>query len=159
MKKVFLDTNVVIDFLAARPNFVEDAAKIMTLAYKGQISIYASAITFSTASYVMGRHHANSDEDIRLTVADFIKTCNVTVVDGKSVKYATLGEFDDFEDAMQYESAVSANCDLIVTRNLDDFTNSKLPVILPGEFLSDFVLQWARSKDRIDINDKNKDKA
>lgn len=139
MKQVFLDTNVVIDFLAARPGFVKDAAKIMTLAYKRQIYVYASAITFSTASYVMGRHHANSDEDIRLTIADFIKTCNVTVVDGKSVEYATIGDFDDFEDAMQYESARSSGCELIITRNIDDFLNSELPVMQPQEFLADFI--------------------
>lgn len=141
MKRVFLDTNVVIDFLAARPNFVDNAAKIMTLAYHGDISVYASALTFSTASYVMARHHLNSYVDIRLTIADFIKTCGITVVDAKSVEFAVQGVFNDFEDAMQYESAVCAECDLIVTRNIEDFSNSELPVLLPDEFLASFIAQ------------------
>lgn len=139
MKRVFLDTNVVIDFLAARPDFVEDAARIMTLAYKGLVKVFASALTFSTASYVMSRHHENSDEDIRLTIADYIKTCDITIVDGKSVEFATQGLFDDFEDAMQYESAVRSGCELIITRNIDDFSNSELPVMAPKEFLASFA--------------------
>lgn len=138
MKNVFLDTNVVIDFLAAREKFVVDAAKIMTLAYSGDINIFASALTFSTASYIMAKHHANSDEDIRLTIAEFIKICRVTVIDNESVYFATRGIFDDFEDAMQYESAVRANCSCIVTRNSDDFLSSKLPVFTPKDFLLDF---------------------
>lgn len=135
MRRVFLDTNVVIDFLAVRQKFVEDAAKIMTLAFKGNIKVFASAITFSTASYVMARHHANSDENIRLTIADFIKVCNVTVVDVDSVSFATQGIFNDFEDAMQYESAVKASCEVIITRNVDDFSDSELPVYSPKDFL------------------------
>lgn len=135
MRRVFLDTNVVIDFLAVRQKFVEDAAKIMTLALKGNIKVFASAITFSTASYVMARHHANSDENIRLTIADFIKVCNVTVVDVDSVLFATQGIFNDFEDAMQYESAVKASCEVIITRNVDDFSDSELPVYSPKDFL------------------------
>lgn len=135
MRRVFLDTNVVIDFLAVRQKFVEDAAKIMTLAFKGNIKVFASAITFSTASYVMARHHANSDENIRLTIADFIKVCNVTVVDVDSVLFATQGIFNDFEDAMQYESAVKASCEVIITRNVDDFSDSELPVYSPKDFL------------------------
>lgn len=135
MRRVFLDTNVVIDFLAVRQKFVEDAAKIMTLAFKGNIKVFASAITFSTASFVMARHHANSDENIRLTIADFIKVCNVTVVDVDSVLFATQGIFNDFEDAMQYESAVKASCEVIITRNVDDFSDSELPVYSPKDFL------------------------
>lgn len=136
MKKVFLDTNVVIDFLAVRKEFVEDAAKIMTLAYEREIDVFASALTFSTASYVMAKHHANSPEDIRLTIADFIKICNITVINKGTVEYAVKGIFDDFEDAMQYESAVNAGCEVIVTRNCEDFTSSEIPVLSPPDFLN-----------------------
>ena len=139
MKTVFLDTNVVIDFLAARADYIEDAAKIMTLAFEKEIKIFASALTFSTASYILAKHHANTAENIRLTIADFIKICNVTVVDEESVKFATEGVFDDFEDAMQYDSAKRINCEVIVTRNPDDFKNSEIAVMMPSEFLNSFV--------------------
>lgn len=138
MRKVFLDTNVVIDFLAVRKDFVIDAARIMSLAYKGMISISASAMTFSTASYVLARHHANSSENIRLTISDFIRICHVTVVDEKSVMFAVKGLFNDFEDAMQYESAKKVGCEIIVTRNINDFAPSEIPVMSPKEFLSRF---------------------
>lgn len=138
MRKVFLDTNVVIDFLAVRKDFVVDAARIMSLAYKGMISVSASAMTFSTASYVLARHHANSNEDIRLTISDFIRICHVTVVDENSVMFAVKGLFSDFEDAMQYESASKAGCEIIVTRNADDFVSSEIPVMSPKEFLNRF---------------------
>lgn len=135
MKNVFLDTNVVIDFLAVRKDYVVDAARIMTLAFDGKIRVFASALTFATASYILARHHANSSEDIRSTISDFIKICNVTVVDGQSVSFATKGVFDDFEDAMQYESAVRSGCDIIITRNEKDFDNSKLLILSPRDFL------------------------
>ncbi len=138
MRKVFLDTNVVIDFLARRVDFFEDSAEILTLAKQGSFLVYASSLTFSTASYIMKRHHVGTAVEVRDVIAKFIKNCKVTAVDGQSVEYATTGAFDDFEDAIQYESACKAQCDCIITRNSHDFSASEIPVYEPKAFLELF---------------------
>ena len=53
MKQVFLDTNVIIDYLGNRTGFYDDAAIIMSLAINQKIKLYAAAISFATASYIL----------------------------------------------------------------------------------------------------------
>lgn len=41
----------------------------------------------------------------------------------------------DFEDALQYETAIGGNCECIITRNKKDFYFSQIPVYTPEEFI------------------------
>ena len=56
MKTVFLDTNVVIDLLDKREGFYPAAVKLFTLAYKGELSLYISPLTYATAAYILRKH-------------------------------------------------------------------------------------------------------
>ena len=47
-----------------------------------------------------------------------------------------VSQFKDFEDAMQYHSAMQAGTEAVITRNSKDFTNSKIPVMTAGEYLA-----------------------
>lgn len=93
MKKIFLDTNVVIDLLDKREPFYVEAAAIFTLAYKKKVTL-------------------------------------------KVVDDALASSFIDYEDALQYYSALNKNVDAIITRNVKDFVCSKIPVLTPVEYLS-----------------------
>lgn len=104
MQKVFLDTNVVIDFLGERANFYMAAAKIMTLADKKKIRIYTSPTSISNTYYILAKYE-NSKAAIE-KIRKFKVLCNISVMNDEVIEKAIASEFKDFEDAMQYFSLV-----------------------------------------------------
>lgn len=77
MKQVFLDTNVIIDYLGNRTGFYDDAAIIMSLAINQKIELYAAAISFATASYILSKN--NDNNRIKTLIADFCNICKVVL--------------------------------------------------------------------------------
>lgn len=141
MKRVFIDTNVFIDFIARRAGFYENAALIVSLAYRKKIWLQISALSFATASYILENHYKMKKDAILDDYIRFIELCGITTVDHETVKASVEAPFDDFEDAMQYISAREAGANFIVTRNKADFTGSVIPVMEPQEFLKRIVNQ------------------
>ena len=80
-------------------------------------------------------HHYTSEE-IFEKIDDFISICTPATVDINIAKAALSSSFKDFEDALQYYSALSENCDIIITRNKKDFAQSTIQVLEPQEFLN-----------------------
>ena len=140
MIQVFLDTNVIIDYLGNRTGFYDDAAVIMSLAINQKIELNAAAMSFATASYILSKN--NNNDRIKTLIADFCKICRVVSTDEECVNYATLSDFEDFEDAMQYKCAQKAKADYIVTRNIKDFKAANIKVRTPEDFLEDFINQY-----------------
>lgn len=141
MKKVFIDTNVFIDYVARRAEFYTPAATIVGLAAKGHFCLLVSSLAFATASYVLEKHYKMSTDMIMGSYQHFMTLAHITVMDENTVKAAIETPFDDFEDAMQYHSAMAATADCIVTRNKSDFTKSTLEVYEPKEFLDMLLTQ------------------
>ena len=133
MKRAFLDTNVVIDLLDKRERFYPAAVKLFTLACKRELSLYISPLTYATAAYVLRKHPI---EELRILLSNLRKLSHVTLADEQTVDNALSSGFDDFEDALQYCSAIKENVSVIVTRNVKDFSLSKLPVMTPDDFLA-----------------------
>jgi len=140
MTQVFLDTNVIIDYLGNRTGFYDDAAIIMSLAINQKIELHAAAMSFATASYILSKK--NNNDSIKTLIADFYKICRVVSTDEECVNYATLSDFEDFEDAMQYKCAQKAKADYIVTRNIKDFKTANIKVRTPEDFLEDYINQY-----------------
>ena len=135
MKKVFLDTNVLIDYLARRGQFFEPAAQIVQLGQQRSCEILVSALSFATASFILESHNKLSNDAIVSKFSEFVKMCNVTPVDSIIIDEAIASHFSDFEDAMQYYSAIREGADAIITRNSNDFNVAQIPVFEPQEFL------------------------
>ncbi|MBR4677934.1 MAG: PIN domain-containing protein [Bacteroidales bacterium] len=135
MKAIFLDTNVFIDYLAQRKDFYEPAVQVIEFCTKKKIKVLVSALSFATASYVMSAHNKMAHTEIKNLFSDFVKHGIITPVDSKTINESLKSEFIDFEDAMQYYSALRENADIIITRNKNDFAASKIPVFTPQEFL------------------------
>ena len=133
-KKVFLDTNILIDFFASRRDYIS-ASTIVTMAKEGRFQLLVSSLSFATASYIMNAHHRKTNAEIVAMFAEFVKMCNVTPVDSLVVDEAIASRFQDFEDAMQYYSAVREGADAIITRNSDDFSAARIAVYEPQAFL------------------------
>lgn len=131
--KVFLDTNVVIDLLGEREPFYEFAAKIATLADKGNIKIIVSALTYSTVYYLLSRFE--DKEVVKEKIRKFRVISDTADLTNRIVDKALASKFSDFEDALQYYCAVKMDCNILVTRNQKDFKESDFPVLSPEEYL------------------------
>ena len=135
MAKLFLDANVVIDFLCERgTEFYKPAATLMTMGYNKEIDLCCSALTIATACYFMEKGNATHFEIIR-KISDMTSICEVTDINWEVVELALSSEFKDIEDAIQYFSAKKNGADIIITRNKKDFRKSELLVFTPEEYL------------------------
>lgn len=134
MKKLFIDTNIVIDLLSRREPYFLEAATLFSLADKKQISITVSSLTIANTSHVLLRQMDSRKaksilRKIRLVVG-------ILALNDKIVDLALNDEtMPDFEDALQYFTALENGQDLIITRNLKDFKCSKLPVMTANQFI------------------------
>ncbi|HAJ99023.1 MAG TPA: PIN domain nuclease [Bacteroidales bacterium] len=134
MKKLLIDTNIVIDLLSRRQPFYEAAAVLFSLADKKQIELSMSSLTIANTNYVLLRQLDSVKAKSILRKLKLI--VHVLPLDDKIIGLALNDEsFSDFEDALQYYTAIENGQDLLITRNLRDFKNSKLPVMTPGQFI------------------------
>lgn len=134
MSRLFLDANIVIDLLEERHPFCEDAALLFAEAYHKRVQLFVSPITFATAAYLLGKH--NSSNDVHGLLSKLRQLVRVAATDERVVDDAIVSMFSDFEDALQYYSAVKAKADFIITRNGKDFTASKIPVMTAADYLT-----------------------
>lgn len=137
MKRLFFDANIVADVILVRQPWSESAFEIMKIASFGIFSICCSSLTLGTISYLLSKEKF-SPEIIKKKLIVFKNNCRVTNVGDEIVDLALHFAFDDFEDAMQYYSAMKEGCDVIITRNKKDFVESKIPIMEPQEFLDEF---------------------
>ncbi len=136
MTRLFLDTNIVIDLLERREPFCHDAVRIFTMAYFKKVSIFVSPITYTTASFLLRKH---GEDGMRRLLSNFRQISHVAATNEKIIDDSLASDFKDFEDAVQYYTALKAKADFIITRNGKDFANSKIPVMTAGQFLNSLI--------------------
>lgn len=134
MKKLFADTNIVIDLLSRRVPFYDEVAILFSLADKKKIELSVSALTISNTGYIM-----LSQMDVK-GVKSLLRKLRLIIkmlpLDDKTTALALNDDnFPDFEDALQYFTAIENQQDIIITRNLKDFKYSKLPVMTARQFI------------------------
>ncbi|MGB0167596.1 MAG: type II toxin-antitoxin system VapC family toxin [Luteibaculum sp.] len=135
MNRVLIDTNIVLDLLAKREEFFPAAAEIFSLADKNEIKLCFSALSIANTHYMLTK--LTSPREAR----EILRKCKVLVeilsLNDRVVDLALSDlKFPDFEDGLQYYSALENSVDVILTRNKKDFKKSKLPVLTPREYLS-----------------------
>ena len=139
IKRIFLDTNVILDLLGERIPFYDAIAKIGTLAEKGRIVLVVSPISFATVNYFISKF--KNSKVAREKLRKFKIICEISKLDEQTIEKALNSSFKDFEDALQYFSATESNCKLILTRNGKEFKKSLLPFMTPDEFLKNLKLK------------------
>jgi predicted nucleic acid-binding protein len=103
MMKVFLDTNILIDYVDHREKRVY-AGLILSMADEGLITLYASYLSYANMGYILRKR-----------------------------------THKDYEDMLQYQCALAAGYDVVVTNNKKDFHEfCKLPFLTSEEFLLQF---------------------
>ena len=135
MKHIFLDTNVLIDFLADRKPFSLEAAKLFNYSFKKKVIIYVAAVSYNNIYYIL-RQSCTHSETIK--ILDELQEWTEAIDVSKDViRKALKSEFKDFEDAIQYNCAKTlSKIDCIVTRDTKDFKASSIPTMTPKEALT-----------------------
>lgn len=132
--RIFIDTNVLIDFVCQRESFSHEASILFDLAYKRKVEIAISALSVINAYYV-GMKYKFQYEKLQETLKAILSMIEVVGLDKSILEDAFSMSVKDFEDASQYYSALSCHSDYIITRNKKDFPFSKITVLTPREFL------------------------
>jgi len=131
--KIFVDTNVLLDVLGQRQPFYSASARVWTLAETGAVKALISAISFNNVYYIVrkasGRERAEEALRLLRDVFDWVAP------DHGIINQAIDSECDDFEDAVQFHSAVSSGSRFLVTRDPDGFPVTGPPILNPEEFL------------------------
>lgn len=136
MDKVFLDTDVILDFLLDRNDFSEASVCLLTLGDMGKISLYSSGLVFSNCYYILRKisSHAKAIDALQ-SLGSFIE---FTTIDHQVVLDALHSSFKDFEDALQNAAATSAGVRILITRNIKDFKQSNLAVMTPEVYIASY---------------------
>ncbi|SEL74439.1 type II toxin-antitoxin system VapC family toxin [Parapedobacter koreensis] len=134
MKKLFIDTNIVIDLLAKRADFYKDAQELFSLPDYSDTTLYISALTFANTNYLLLKHY--KPKAVRGILVQFKVLVNILTTDDRIIELALGSDFDDFEDATQHYTALVHDMDAIITRNKRDFKTANLPVMTARELLN-----------------------
>ncbi len=132
-KRIFIDTNVMLDLLGEREQFYEPIAKIATLAEKNKLTMVVSPISFATVNYFLSKFE--NPKISREKLRKFKIICEICSLNEHTIEKGLNSSIKDFEDALQYFSATESECEIIITRNGKDFKKSLLPVMTADEFL------------------------
>ena len=134
MKKIFIDSDIILDLLAKREPHYIFAAKLFTLIDQRKIIGFTSPIVFANLHYLLKKNTSNSTALKNLRK---LKTLiNILSVDERVIEQALNSDFSDFEDAIQYFTAVNNGISLLLTRNKSDYKKSKISIASAEEYLN-----------------------
>ena len=135
--KVFLDTNIILDFYDSDRGHYMPTAVIFDLAVKGKIQLVVCAQSFITAFYILRKVYDKTT--LYKSMRSLFKLCQVSAVDSLIIEKALLREGFDFEDTVQYFSSMAIDADIILTRDSKGFNEFDIRHITAEEFLNEFL--------------------
>ena len=134
MKRVLIDTDVILDCFFDRKPFSDDAAKVLSLCESREIKGFVTSVIISNVYYLL--RQSSTHEKVIEKLTQLITITEVLTTDKDVVLKALNSNFKDFEDALQnYSAELNGQIDVIITRNIKDFKNSSLGVMTPGNYL------------------------
>ena len=137
MKRVFLDTNILMDYIDNREHGPE-AAFLLDLGKRGLVCNCVAPVTFTTMSYLL---HSRGRQEIYDCLQKSSRGIEVLPMDATQFQQSmSFGPVRDFEDMMQYQCALAGGCDVIITNDRKGFEeHSTLPIMTAAEFLQSLM--------------------
>ncbi len=137
MKKVFIDTNIIVDLIADRKPFSKYSIEIFKKAEEKKIKLFTSSHSIATTHYLLKKYLEEKIlRDVLYNLLDYV---TVIAVDTDVLKKGLRSKHKDFEDSIQILCASTIEkIDCIVTRNTKDFRESEILVLTPDEL----CLRW-----------------
>ncbi len=132
--KALIDTNVLLDHLAHRDGFCQDAAIIFSMVDEGQLTGIVSSLSIVNCAYVLPKHY--SGEAVLEQIKTMLRMFTISNVDASVLEQAASLEPYDYEDAVQYLSAMPYHPDMVITRDKKGFNDLDILVMTPAEFVN-----------------------
>jgi predicted nucleic acid-binding protein len=132
-KRIFVDSDVILDMLCKREPFYRYAAELFTLADTGKISLFTTPLVFANLFYILRK--STGIEQAKNYLRKLRILINIVPMAGKMVDLALNSKFADFEDALQYYTAKQNHFDILLTRNIKDYRGKDILVQTPEEFI------------------------
>lgn len=129
--KVFLDTNIILDTILDRPHS-DESDQIVARGVMGKFGMYTSFLSIANMAYILRKM---PQHELLALLSETCTMIDVISMDGGLLQKAIAEPFDDFEDGLQYQSAMAEGCDYIVTNNEKDWQQSTIPVYSSIDFL------------------------
>lgn len=134
MKRLLIDNNILLDVLAQRELFYKEASELFSLADTREFEMIISSLTFANTHYVLSK--LKSEKEAGNILKNFKVIVEVAPLTDKLIELSlNNSKIKDFEDGLQYYTAIENNCEIIITRNLKDFKFADIPVMTAKEFL------------------------
>lgn len=134
MKKIFVDTNIIVDLIADRRPFSKFAIEIFSKAEDKKLKLYTSSHSIATVHYLLKKYI--EEKELRNVLYNLLDYIQVIPVDLDVIKKGLKSKHKDFEDGIQMLCAYSIEkMDCIVTRNIKDFRDCEIPVLSPDELV------------------------
>ncbi len=136
--KVFVDANILVAVLNKEYPLFSNAARILSLNGKKNIQVFTSPLCLAIAFYFSTKK--SGEKLAKKKIEILYENIGVTTIDKEVTKKAMKNrKVHDFEDGLEYYSALKSKCDIIVTENQSDFYFSEIPVLGSEEFLFDKI--------------------
>ncbi|MCH7397233.1 PIN domain-containing protein [Belliella sp. DSM 107340] len=134
MDKVLIDTDVILDFFFDREPFAGFAAEILNLCEENKVIGFTTPVIICNVYYMLRK--SAKHEIIVEKIKQLLNVIEIVRMDKEVVFGALNSDFKDFEDALQNFSAIeNGEINIIITRNIKDFKESKLAVLSPEMYL------------------------
>ncbi len=131
---VLIDTNIILDYLTKREPFFRDAREILFMCASGKLNGCIAAHSVMNAFYILRKTFSSEKRRKML-----LELCEITTIIGIDehdiLSVLNDEEFADMEDCLQAECALKCGAEYVITRNIEDFTTSKVTAIEPHNFI------------------------
>jgi len=134
MKKILIDTEVILDFFFDRKPYSESSTIILSLCERGLLEGFITPVIISNTYYILRR--TAKHEKVIEKLKQLLTITNVLQMDKLVIEKALNSGFKDFEDALQNYAAINyGQIEVIITRNVKDFKKSEIGVLTPESFV------------------------
>ena len=133
MDKVYIDCDIILDLLSKREPFFKSAESLFSMAEREEINAYVSPLIFANLFYILRKSTSNAKA--RDTLIKLKLLVDVLPVNEKITELALASEFQDFEDAVHYYTALENGIHYLITRNKKHYKNPELTICTAEEFV------------------------
>ncbi|BDA80213.1 PIN domain-containing protein [Leptospira kobayashii] len=136
IQSVYLDSDIIIDYLYAREPFFQESVELISLIEKKKIKGSISSLIIWNIFYILAKY--TNQKTARELIKDFRTVIDIIPIDEKIIDQGLDSSIKDFEDSIQYFAAKSKKIKYIITRNKKDYPNGEIKPLSPKEFLTIF---------------------